>query len=124
VAGSASACRLRAGFLTKVTYWVPLHGVAGKEECTRPASTVPAVVTRYGQELFVIMIGIDPHKGSHTAVAVDVNEHVLAELKIRADRRQTERLLAWAAPFASAHLGDRRSRRAGLSAGSTAGGRR
>jgi hypothetical protein len=60
---------------------------------------VPAVVTRYGQELFVIMIGIDPHKESHTAVAVDVDEHVLAELKVRADRRQTERLLAWAALF-------------------------
>jgi hypothetical protein len=47
----------------------------------------------------VIMIGIDPHKGSHTAVALDADEHVLAELRVRADRRQTERLLAWAAPF-------------------------
>jgi transposase len=45
------------------------------------------------------MIGADPHKMSHTAVAVDSDEHVLAELKVRADRRQTERLLAWAAPF-------------------------
>jgi transposase len=45
------------------------------------------------------MIGIDPHKGSHTAVALDPHEHVLAELKVRADQRQTERLLAWAAPF-------------------------
>jgi transposase len=47
----------------------------------------------------MIMIGIDPHKGSHTAVAVDADEHVLAQLKVRADRRQTERLLTWAAPF-------------------------
>jgi transposase len=47
----------------------------------------------------VIMIGVDPHKGSHTAVALDPHERVLAELKVRADRRQTERLLAWAAPF-------------------------
>lgn len=47
----------------------------------------------------MIMIGVDPHKGSHTAVALDADEHVLAELRVRADRRQTERLLGWAAPF-------------------------
>jgi transposase len=47
----------------------------------------------------VIMIGVDPHKGSHTAVALDSHERVLAELKVRADDHQTERLLAWAAPF-------------------------
>jgi transposase len=45
------------------------------------------------------MIGVDPHKGSHTAVALDSDERVLAELKVHADRHQTERLLAWAAPF-------------------------
>jgi transposase len=47
----------------------------------------------------MVMIGIDPHKASHTAVAIDSNEHVLGKLQVRADRRQTERLLAWAAPF-------------------------
>jgi transposase len=47
----------------------------------------------------VIIIGIDPHKGSHTAVALDEDEHVLAELKVKADARQGELLLAWAAPF-------------------------
>ena len=48
----------------------------------------------------MILIGIDPHKASHTAVAVDRDEQLLAELRVRADRRQTERLLDWAAPFA------------------------
>jgi transposase len=47
----------------------------------------------------MIMIGVEPHKGSHTAIAVDPDERVLAELRIRADRHQTERLLTWAAPF-------------------------
>jgi transposase len=47
----------------------------------------------------MIMIGVDPHKGSHTAVALDLDERVLDEVQVRADRRQTERLLAWAAPF-------------------------
>lgn len=45
------------------------------------------------------MIGVDPHKGSHTAVAVGPDERILGEFRVRADRRQTERLLAWAAPF-------------------------
>ena len=28
-----------------------------------------------------VMIGIDPHKGSHTAVAVDASEAVVGELR-------------------------------------------
>ncbi|HEV2809437.1 MAG TPA: IS110 family transposase, partial [Acidimicrobiales bacterium] len=46
-----------------------------------------------------IIIGIDPHKATHTAVAIDETEHALAELQLAADRGQTMRLLAWAAPF-------------------------
>ncbi len=30
-----------------------------------------------------VMIGVDPHKGSHTAVAVDHRERNLAELRVR-----------------------------------------
>jgi transposase len=47
----------------------------------------------------MVLIGVDPHKGSHTAVAVDDDEHELARLTVRADRRQLERLLGFAAPF-------------------------
>jgi transposase len=47
----------------------------------------------------VFIIGIDPHKKSHTAVAVDGGERVVGELLVRADHRQRERLLRWAAEF-------------------------
>jgi transposase len=47
----------------------------------------------------VFIIGIDPHKGSHTAVAIDDDERLVGELSVRADRRQGERLLCWAAEF-------------------------
>ena len=47
----------------------------------------------------MVLIGVDPHKGSHTAVVVDGDEHELGRLKVRADRRQLERMLAFAAPF-------------------------
>ena len=46
-----------------------------------------------------VMIGIDPHKASHTAVAVDDCEEVMSELKVRACCSQVERLRQWAAPF-------------------------
>ena len=44
-------------------------------------------------------IGIDPHKGSHPAAVVDGEEIVVDELRVTADRRQTGRLLRFAAPF-------------------------
>jgi transposase len=47
----------------------------------------------------VVLIGVDPHKASHTAVAVDDDEYELARLQVRADRRQCERLLEWSSPF-------------------------
>ena len=47
----------------------------------------------------MFMIGIDPHKGSHTAVAVDRSEVVLDTIRVDADRHQRERLLAWAERF-------------------------
>ncbi len=46
-----------------------------------------------------IIIGIDPHKATHTAVAIDETEAPLAEFQLAADRCQAQRLLAWAAPF-------------------------
>ena len=46
-----------------------------------------------------VMIGVDPHKGSHTAVAIDAAEEPLAELRVRASAAQAERLLAWAAAW-------------------------
>jgi transposase len=42
------------------------------------------------------IIGVDPHKRSHTAVVLDADEAIAAQLRIPADRRQTDRLLAWA----------------------------
>lgn len=47
----------------------------------------------------MFIIGIDPHKGSHTAAVIDRDEQVVGEVSVRADRRQRERLLGWAAAF-------------------------
>ena len=46
-----------------------------------------------------VMIGVDPHKGSHTAVAIDGDETQIAAVTVHATRRQVSELLRWAARF-------------------------
>jgi transposase len=46
-----------------------------------------------------VVIGIDPHKATHAAVAIDSDEHLLGRLELQADGGQVHRLLAWAAPL-------------------------
>ena len=43
-----------------------------------------------------VMIGIDPHKRSHTAAMLDRRQRELRQLTVRAGRRQVVELLAWA----------------------------
>jgi transposase len=44
----------------------------------------------------VIVVGIDPHKNTHTAVAVDAGARELAQLTVKARTAGFERLLVWA----------------------------
>jgi transposase len=46
-----------------------------------------------------VMIGVDPHKASHTAVAIGAAEEPLGELRVRASAAQAGRLVAWAASW-------------------------
>jgi transposase len=46
-----------------------------------------------------VVIGIDPHKASHTAVALGEGEVELARLQLRSGPSQVGRLLRWAEPF-------------------------
>jgi len=43
------------------------------------------------------MIGIDPHKGSHTAYALDEQEQRVGQVRVRASSKQVEVLPRWAA---------------------------
>ena len=47
----------------------------------------------------VMMIGIDPHKGSHTAVAVSTGEQPLGRIRVKACPSQAAQLVAWAAAW-------------------------
>ena len=46
-----------------------------------------------------VIIGIDPHKASHTAAAIDPGEAPLGQVRVRAAEDQLQRLLAWAQPW-------------------------
>ena len=45
------------------------------------------------------IIGIDPHKGSHTAVAISADGTVIKSVRVASSRRQVDRLLAFAAAW-------------------------
>src|SRR3954453_11166226 len=67
-----------------------------------PPSGLPAAVlipTALRLEDTMFMIGIDPHKGSHTATALTADEEVVGQVRVVADRHQRARLLEWAAAF-------------------------
>jgi transposase len=46
-----------------------------------------------------VMIGVDPHKRSHTAVAIDDREEEMARIEVRATKRQVQQLRKWATLF-------------------------
>lgn len=67
-----------------------------------------------------VMIGVDPHKASHTAVAISAAEEPLGELRVRACVVQAEQLLAWAQAWPARTWAVER-RRDGSPAGPAAG---
>src|SRR5690349_17655675 len=46
-----------------------------------------------------VMIGVDPHKGSHTAVVIGAAEQSLGKLRVEASDGQAGELVAWAAEW-------------------------
>jgi transposase len=47
-----------------------------------------------------VVFGVDPHKGSHSAVEIDGTEQQLGRVQVRSGPRQVEQLLEWAVGFA------------------------
>jgi hypothetical protein len=78
---------------------------------------------RGGVLMMVVMIGIDPHKGSHTAVAIDAGEVPLGRVRIRACPDQAGQLLAWARAWPDRTWAARGATGLGAPAGPAAGRR-
>jgi hypothetical protein len=48
-----------------------------------PASGVPAAASHFeARRSLVFIIGIDPHRASHTAAVIDSDERVVAQLSV------------------------------------------
>ena len=67
-----------------------------------------------------VMIGVDPHKASHTAVAISAAEEPLGELRVRACAGAGGTPAGMGGGLAAADLGGRGRRRPGPSAGPAA----
>jgi transposase len=77
-------------------------GVARNRTEHSISSGLPAAAFPLGnrvEEVQVFVIGIDPHKGSHTAAVLDEHETLMSEVRLRASGRQRDELLRFAAPF-------------------------
>ena len=49
--------------------------------------------------MVAVIIGVDPHKGSHTAVVISPAEQPLGEIRVRASAGQAGKLIGWAAAW-------------------------
>src|SRR5262249_53490957 len=103
-AGSLTACRpVWLGFRTTFPRAGTSPWRGSKEERERykiPGigrarhGPYPSAGTGEGEiPMVAVMIGVDPHEASHTAVAINAAEEPLAELRVRASACQAERLL-------------------------------
>src|SRR5260221_10833073 len=78
--------------------WLKRGANAGRSEI-RHARHGPSPMMTKERLMAAVMIGVDPHKGSHTAVAIGAAEEPLGELRVRSSAVQAERLLSWAAAW-------------------------
>jgi transposase len=76
-------------------------GVARNRIEHSTSSGLPAAAFHWAiiEEVQVFVIGIDPHKGSHSAAVLDRHEQVVGEVRVRAGVRQREELVAFASRF-------------------------
>ncbi len=77
------------------------RGASDTRSVIRHARHVPLflVTMSWSVLMTVVMIGVDPHKGSHTAVGISPEEEPLGELRVRASAAQAQKLVAWAAAW-------------------------
>jgi hypothetical protein len=65
------------------------------ESTIDPNQECPSRFTVNEKGIVFVMIGIDPLKATHTAVAIDDDEHVIDEFTLEASNSQVERLTRW-----------------------------
>lgn len=64
-----------------------------------PNQACPLRLHRRQKGSVMMRIGIDPHKGSHTAVVIDSDERVVDEIRVRTSTGQASELLEWVSGY-------------------------
>ena len=81
-----SACRRLAGWLPfeMPLVWISLRG-GSKEECAHQIRirSAPRGSINHEEVLMSVIIGVDPHKASHKAVAIGGDEREVAKVTVR-----------------------------------------
>jgi transposase len=88
----------RASLSGLAVAWLKRGANAGRSGI-RHARHGPSPMMTKERLMAAVMIGVDPHKGSHTAVAIGAAEEPLGELRVRSSAAQAERLVSWAAAW-------------------------
>ena len=70
-----------------------------------PATVSHSLMTTWRVFMAAVMIGVDPHKVSHTAVAIGAAEERLGEVRVRASAAQAEQARRMGGALAGADLG-------------------
>src|SRR5260221_8919390 len=75
------------------------RGASASRSVIRHARHVLRSPRAWSVLMAAVMIGVDPHKGSHTAVVIDAAEVPLGQLRVCACAAQADKLVAWAAAW-------------------------
>ena len=80
--------------------WLERGASPSDLELGMPATFSVFLVTMTWSALMAaVMIGVDPHKGSHTAVVISPVEEPLGEVRVRSSAAQAGQLIGWAAAW-------------------------
>ena len=105
--------------------WLERGATADRSGIRHARHGIPRLSSRgKGQLMAAVMIGVDPHKGSHTAVAIGTSEEVLGQVRVRASAAQAAAAAGLGEVLAGTDLGGRGRRRPGAPAVPAAGRRR
>jgi len=98
VAGSRLAYERSCPPAGTAAVWLE-RGASARSSEIRSARRGPRRAMIGKDNAMTVMIGVDPHKRSRTAVAIDRDDVELAAIEVRSSQAQVAQLLAWADRF-------------------------
>src|SRR4051794_3095436 len=83
----------------RMSPWRGSKGAWRRSICNQPCPPRFFIGDVFGGDVATVIIGVDPHKGSHTALALNGDEQRLGQLRVKATPGQVQQLRRWAATW-------------------------